>query len=68
MSRRREEEEEEEDMDALCGFLLSPLPCVRIGSFARLLPSFEVVAVSQSSSSESNSDSLTHFTDRKVIF
>ena len=45
-------------MDAMYCDLLSPLACVRIGSFARVLPSFDVVAVSQDSSPESNPSSL----------
>ena len=48
-----------QDMDALyCHFLSLP-PCVRIGSFARLLPSLEVAAVSQAPSPESNPNSLS---------
>ena len=37
-----------QDMDGLYCLLLSLPPCVRIGYFARLLPSLEVVVVSQS--------------------
>ena len=33
-------------------------PCVRIGKFARLLPSLEVVAISQAPSPDSNTDSM----------
>ena len=36
-----------QDMDALYCYFLSLPPCVRIGYFTRLLPSLEVVAVSQ---------------------
>ena len=46
-----------QDMDALyCHFLSLP-PCVRIGKFARLLPSLDVVAVPQAPSPESNPNS-----------
>ena len=41
-------------MDALHCYFLSRPPCVRIGYFARLLPSLDVVAASQAPSPESN--------------
>ncbi len=43
-----------QDMDALYCYFLSLPPCVRTGQFARLLPSLDVVAVSQAASPESN--------------
>lgn len=46
-----------QDMDALYCYFLSLPPCVRIGQFARLLPSLDVVAVSQAPSPESNPNS-----------
>jgi hypothetical protein len=39
------------------GYFLSLPPCVRIGQFSRLLPSVDVVAVSQAPSPESNPNS-----------
>ena len=42
-----------QDMDALYCYFLSLPPCVRIGSFVRLLASLEVIAVSQAPSLES---------------
>jgi hypothetical protein len=44
-------------MDALCCYFLSLSPSVRIGKFTRLLPSLDVVAVSQAPSPESNPNS-----------
>ena len=44
-------------MDALYCYFLSLPPCVRIGQFARLLPSLDVVAVSQAPFPESNPNS-----------
>ena len=47
-----------QDMDVLYCYFLSRPPCVRIGKFARLLSSLEVVAVCQAPSPESNPNSL----------
>ena len=48
-------------MDALYCYFLSLPPCVRIRELARLLPSLEVVAVSEAPSPESN-PALLHIT------
>jgi hypothetical protein len=46
-----------QNMDALYCYFLSLPPCIRIGYFARLLPSLDVVAISQAPSPESNPNS-----------
>ena len=59
---------------ALYCYILSLPPCARIGKFARLLPSLDVVAVSQATSPESNPNSpspvkvmVVHYTTIKLI-